>query len=85
MGIIPNEDIVCMSCKHYESYHKYANPLAVARHWCVKCNDEIKVYGANLYYPKGCYFNDYYEEREEHKKMVEKRYKISPLACQVED
>ena len=31
----------CEKCKHYESYHRYPNPNAVARHYCKKCNDEI--------------------------------------------
>lgn len=86
MSIIFNDnDIICKSCIYYESYHRYLNPMAVARHYCTKCNDEIYIYNHNLIFPKACYFNDYYEESEEHRREVARRYQVSELACQVED
>jgi hypothetical protein len=39
------------------------------------------------YIPKGCYFNNYFEESDEYKKYLDKLYKSNAydLACQVED
>ena len=80
----------CEKCKHYESFHRYPNPNAVARHYCNKCNDEIKYVRANMFsdmymvwLPKKCYLNNYFEESEESKRERESRY-IDYGFCQVE-
>lgn len=89
-----NMKIFCANCKHYESYHHYPNPNAVARHYCTKCKDEIKMVRNSMftnllspYIPKECYFNNYFEESDEYKKYLDKLYKSDAydLACQVED
>ena len=84
------QNLECKKCKHYESYHHYPNPNAVARHYCKKCRDEIKYVRTSLindYYmvwlPKACYFNGYFEESEESRKERESRY-INHGFCQVE-
>lgn len=65
------EKLLCKECKHYESYHKYPNPNAVARHYCKRCKDEIRymkyspIYNYRIVWlPKLCYFNDYFERKE---------------------
>lgn len=58
----------CKECTHYEAYHHYPNPNAVATHFCKKCNEEIKTYHGRTYIPKACYLNDYFEESKEAKK-----------------
>lgn len=73
----------CEKCKHYESFHHYPNPNAVARHYCTKCKEEIKCIQGMIWYPKGCYLNDYFEETEESKRERESRYDI--YFCQIED
>ena len=80
----------CKKCKHYESFHQYPNPNAVATHYCKKCREEIKYVRANMFsdmymvwLPKKCYFNDYFEESEESKRERESRY-IDYDFCQVE-
>ena len=86
------QNLQCEKCKHYESFHHYPNPNAVARHYCKKCNDEI-TYRRNspisdfylVWLPKGCYFNDYFEESEESKKERESRYNIGWGFYQIED
>ena len=80
----------CKKCKHYEAFHQYPNPNAVATHYCKKCREEIKYVRANMFsdmykvwLPKKCYFNDYFEESEESKRERESRY-INYDFCQVE-
>ena len=83
------EQLKCERCRYYESYHQYPNPNAVARHYCKKCNDEIRYvrYPGRDHYivwlPKSCYFNGYFEESEESKKEREARYTYYDF-CQVE-
>ena len=82
----------CEKCKHYESYHRYPSPNAVARHYCKKCKDEIRYKRTNpisdfyiVWLPKGCYFNGYFEESEESKKEREARYNVGFGFYQIED
>lgn len=82
----------CEKCKHYEAFHQYPNPNAVARHYCKKCRDEIRYVREHPLYdryivwlPKGCYFNVYFEESEEAKKERERRYVSEWTFYQVED
>lgn len=84
----------CVNCKWYESYHHYPNPNSVARHYCKKCNDEIRYVRESIFsdfyavwYPKMCYFNNYFEYSDEYIKREEERMKAydGGLACQVED
>lgn len=92
--IITSEMIECEKCKHYESYHRYPNPNAVARHYCAKCNEEIKLVRISpfndertVWLPKACYFNHYFEESEEYKEWLRSRSEclVHGLACQIED
>lgn len=86
------QKLQCKQCKHYESYHQYPNPNAVARHYCKKCKDEIEYRRVSpisdfyvVWLPKGCYFNDYFEESEESKKERESRYNVGFGFYQIED
>lgn len=91
------EYMKCKLCKYYEYGHKFPNPNATATHWCKRCCESItyvKDSPFSDYYfvwlPKGCYFNNYFEESEAAKKEREARYDYnndfdSGLACQVED
>lgn len=60
----------CQNCKYYEAFHQYPNPNAVARHYCTRCNEEIeyrRYFGTDFYsvwYPRLCYFNNYFESKE---------------------
>lgn len=90
-SVMTYQSMSCEECKYYEPYHKYPNPNSVARHYCTKCNEEIRYiresYYSDLYvvwYPKKCYFNDYFELADKYKNQDDKWY-ISGLACQVED
>lgn len=63
--------IQCEKCKHYEAYHKCINSYGVARHYCKKCNEAIQLRRENydynswrVWFPKNCYFNNYFEEKE---------------------
>lgn len=86
------QELKCEKCKHYEAYHHYPNPNAVARHYCKKCKDEIrykKVPGSDFYIvwlPQRCYFRNLFEESDESKKEREERFMIyTGFADQVED
>ena len=72
------------SCKHNEGYHHYPNPLAVARHYCKICNQEIEVVHHVAWLPKECYFNGYFEETDDVKRKREERYKSRYTFIQVE-
>jgi len=82
----------CKNCKYYEEFHQYPNPNAYARHFCKKCNEEIRYVKAGYYsdfyvvwLPKLCYFNDYFEESEQARKERERREKcIIEMYQQVE-
>jgi len=82
----------CKDCKYYESYRQYPNPNSVAKHYCIKCNEEIQ-YVRTSYYsdvytvwlPKGCYFNDYFEFSDEYLKRQKEKYTTGLLGCQIED
>lgn len=86
------QTLECKKCKYYESYHQYPNPNAVARHYCKKCNEEIKYVRTNMFsdmymvwLPKKCYFNGYFEESEESKREREARYNVEWGFYQIED
>lgn len=66
--------IHCEDCKHYERYHQYPNPWAMAEHYCTKCNEEIKVNRRFVMLPKDCYFNSYFEESNESKQNQKEIY-----------
>ena len=34
----------CKKCKHYESFHQYPNPNAVARHYCKSVMKKLNMY-----------------------------------------
>ena len=64
--------LACEKCKHYESFHQFPNPNAYARHFCKKCDEEIRYVKAGyfsdfyvVWLPKQCYFNNYFEESEQ--------------------
>ena len=85
------QELDCIGCKHYESYYQYPNPNAVARHYCTKCGEEIKYIRSHIgsdffivWLPKGCYFNNYFEESEASKKIREEKF-IDYGFCQIED
>lgn len=74
------ERMFCEDCKHYEANHRHPNPLAVSRHWCKKCNADIRYvrdgYFRDFYsvfVPKPCYFNDYFEASEEYLKRKKQK------------
>ena len=78
----------CQNCKHYQYYyHGFPNPNAYAKHYCLKCNDYIRVNEFGVWYPKLCYFNNYWEPSEEYLKEQEEKYTyyIGGLHCQIED
>ena len=86
------EYLQCAKCKHYESYHHYPNPNAVARHYCKKCKDEIKYIKSTpisdyymVWLPKSCYFNGYFEESDESKTERERKYTAGWEFYQIED
>lgn len=87
------QKLQCEKCKYYESFHQYPNPNAYARHYCKKCNDEIKYVRVGFFsdfytvwLPKGCYFNDYFEESDMSKRERERQENFNPFDfCQVED
>lgn len=86
------QELKCKNCKHYEAYHHYLNPNAVARHYCKKCKDEIKykkTLNSDLYtvwFPKRCYFQNLFEESEASKKEYKERFIIyTGFADQIED
>ena len=37
------EEMKCKNCKHYEAFHKYPNPNAVATHYCTKCKEKNRI------------------------------------------
>ena len=64
----------CEECGFYESYHKHPNPNATSRHWCRRCNEEIKYVRVSpiqnfhmVWRPKACYFNGYFKYKTEDK------------------
>ena len=78
----------CLKCKYYESYHQYPNPNSVARHYCKKCDDEIRYVREScnsdfyvVWYPKKCYFNNYFDPIPEEPVVCEDY----GLHCQIED
>lgn len=76
------QEMECPKCKHYEAYHHYPNPNAVAPHYCKKCKEEIcyrRVPGSDFYVvwlPKACYWRNFFEESEESKKEREERFSV---------
>ena len=79
------KEFKCLHCKNYKKIQ--------GMHWCMKCNDEIVfkikdlVGNGDLFIPKPCYFNNYFEESEEYLQQIKKEHTIPEygLCCQVED
>ena len=82
--IIRTSEISCSKCIYYEKYHQFPNPNAFAKHYCKKCNEEIKVNNGIVFLPKLCYINNYFEETKASKREKEAKEKYKNF-YQIED